>query len=307
MDKYSEVVFSALGDQIQNVITNYYENITEIRLRSDKPIVIYLKTIPYLITKKSELYPLCEYDKDKSYLQLSHAELKNIFVSMCEHSVYKHQENINNGFITIKGGNRVGVCGTAVNNTDSIKNVTDITSMNIRIAKEYIGCADDLLNTTEIDDGLLLCGIPATGKTTMLRDIARTLTLKRCKKVSVIDERMEIAASSNGKSRFDLGFSDIYSGYRKDKAIIMAIRTMSPDYIISDELTGCDIESVKKAVNYGVKMIATVHCDCLKKALKNESVKALLKTGAFGRVVFLRSHTFSEISESYGLECLSFD
>lgn len=304
MDKTIEAVLKCFGNDFYNSISKVNKNICEIRLRSDKPVVLYISNIPYYINSNGDIFLP---DVDSSPIIFTFSDIKNAFCRLCEYSVYKHQNNINNGFITVRGGHRIGICGTAVLADSEIKSVVDITSLNIRIAKEYIGCSEYFFKNVNYNHGVLICGVPSSGKTTLLRDISRTLTLKKLFKASVIDERSEISSSFNGRSNFDLGLSDIYCGFPKDKAIFQAIRTMSPDFIICDELTGNDIESVSQTLNYGIKLIATVHCDSLINALKNPSIVKLINTKAFRKIIFLDSKAPCKINHIYDLEDIKLD
>ena len=304
VDKTLEAVFKCFGNEFYNSINKACQNISEVRIRSDKPVVLYINNTPYFIDTSGRIfYPNLSLDS----IRFTFSEIKNAFCKLCEYSVYKHQKDINNGFITVRGGHRIGICGTAVILDSEIKSVVDITSMNIRAAREYIGCSESFFRTVEYDDGVLICGIPSSGKTTLLRDISRILTAEKLFKAAVIDERCEISSSFNGRSNFDLGLCDIYCGFPKDKAVFQAIRTMSPDFIICDELTGNDIDSVSQTLNYGVRLIATVHCDSLKNALKNPSIVRLLKTKAFRKIVFLNSKMPCKIDHIYDLEDITLD
>lgn len=301
MDKNLESIFSCFDSEFYIAIKNIKADINEIRIRSDKPVVVYIYNKPFVMLKSGDTIPLNIFNASNEYISVTFTTLKKAFGRLCEYSIYKHQNDINNGFITVKGGHRIGICGTAVNNSGNIKSVIDITSINIRVARQYIGCSETFLNCVNIEKGVLICGVPSTGKTTLLRDLSRSLSEKYCKKISVIDERSEISSIFNGERIFDMGLCDVYCGFSKDKGVIQAIRTMSPEFIICDELTGDDIESVIFTVNYGVKLIATVHCDSLNNALKNPSILSLLQTRAFGEIVFLKSRTFCEIDKIYNL------
>lgn len=285
-------------------------NISEVRVRCDKPTVIYCGNMPFLITTAGELlsFSCAELEKcSDSLLTMDNWQLKNAFYKLCEYSVYKRQGEINNGFITLSGGHRIGICGTAVLADGAVKSITDIVSLNIRIARQYFGCADSLFDCNAVDSGCLIIGVPSSGKTTILRDVARRLTLKHNCKVSVIDERFELSAAYNGVANFDLGLSDIYSGYPKRLAIVQAIRSMSPHYIICDELTGDDIDSAVSCVNFGVKMIASVHGDNLENVIKNRGIMSLIKTGAFESLVFLDSQSPCKITKVIKTEELCLD
>lgn len=302
MDKNLLPVLSSFSEAFCKILRNTDMLISEIRIRSDKPVVLYADNSPHIVTDDGDILPadtgaLC----GGRCISFGAREIKNAFSRICEYSVYKYQSEINNGFITVNGGHRIGVCGTAVIGDGRVKAVSDISSLNIRIAHEFIGCSNELLERAGADKGILICGMPSSGKTTLLRDIGRTLSVCCLKKVSIADERGEIAARSTGEYCFDTGLCDVYSGYPKSKAIIDAIRTMSPDFIICDELTGSDTESVLHTLNYGVKLIASVHCDSIDSARRNPSVRGLIDTGAFEKIVFLNRGKPCSIGSVYNL------
>lgn len=305
MTDSTKYILDCFGEKLSLAAAPYIRDLTEIRIRADRPVVIYIKNRPYAVLSDTTVSPLNKLPENP--LIISANELKTAFAHMCEYSVYKHQNDINSGFITVRGGHRIGLCGTAVILNNEIKTVSELTSLNIRIAAEYLGCADEFFKLTDFENGVLICGVPCSGKTTLLRDIARQLTVMYFHKVSVIDERLEISSMYRGRTPFDLGLSDIYCGYPKLSAIIQSIRTMSPDYIVCDELTGSDAQGVLSAVNFGVKLLASVHCDSVKNAVKNPSIMKLLKTGAFQKVVFLDELIPCKIKEIYDpedLKCL---
>ncbi len=300
-----ESIFSSFGKELCDALIKINLDINEIRIRAGQPVVIYINGKPFLIERSGKFISLNEYNYTKhNYIIIDFITIKKAFEKLCEYSIYKYQQNINNGFITVLGGHRIGICGTAVLSVSGIRNITDVISVNIRFAREYIGCSDELLRSVSVENGLLLCGVPSSGKTTLLRDISRNLSVKYCDKVSVVDERYEIFSVIDGQAVFDSGFCDVYSGYPKQDGIFQAIRTMSPDYIVCDELTGSDVDSVMQTVNYGVKLISTIHCDSPENALKNSSIVNLLRTNAFGKIVFLKKHEFGKISQIYNLEDL---
>lgn len=263
------------------------DSLREVRIRQGKPVVVYIGNTPTVITKAGELCELTEEIYSNSeIITTTSDELKNAYYRLCEYSVYRRQSEINSGFITVNGGHRIGVCGTAILSGGEIKSVADITSLNVRIAREFIGCADEFF-AKGLTGGSLIVGKPSTGKTTLLRDIARQISLKYGKKCAVIDERFELSATACGKPGFDLGLCDIYCGYAKREAILQAVRTMSPDCIVCDELTGDDEAAVYSCVNLGVDIIASVHCDSLENLMKNSAAVKLIKTGAFKNLIFL--------------------
>ena len=297
MDKNLIPVFNSFSERFCKALKTKDELISEIRIRSNKPVIVYISNIPYIITEDGELIPADRHTLlNDECIKFSSREIKNAFSRICEYSVYKYQTDINNGFVTVCGGHRIGICGTAVISDNRVKAVSDISSLNIRIAHEFIGCSNELLSRTGISSGILICGVPSSGKTTLLRDIGRTLSSDMMKKVTIADERGEITARYAGEYCYDIGLCDIYSGYPKSKAIIDAIRTMSPEYIICDELTGTDVQSVIYTLNYGVKLIASLHCDSAESATSNNSVRTLIDTNAFGKIIFLDSNAPSKIN-----------
>lgn len=310
MNSSVEKLLSCLGTSIDKALSRIpddeFDRICEIRVRANKPVVLVDVSSKYFLKKKGSLSPLSDKVQSDELLISTPSEIKNSFLKLCEFSVYKRQSEINNGFITVNGGHRVGVCGTCNIVDNNIKSVTDLTSLNVRIAKEFKGCADDIFSKTQCDSGLLLCGVPSSGKTTLLRDLSRRLSLNG-NTITLVDERFELSAAYNGKSHFDIGLCDVYCGYPKSIAITQSIRSMSPDCIICDELTGEDVNSVKDCVNYGVKIIASVHCDNIESLLKNNGIIRLINTGAFGEIIFLSKDKKCKVTDVINTEELKLD
>ena len=178
-------------------------------------------------------------------------------------SVYSVEDEIRNGFLTIDGGHRIGICGSAVIRDGRISFVKDISALNYRIAREVKGCAAPVINSVMRNGQLrntLIISPPGAGKTTILRDIARLLSDEGIR-VCIVDERREIAAMHNGRSSFDLGVSTtVFSGTPKAAGMLMMLRAMSPDVIVTDEIgTGTDAAAVTKIINSGTKIITTIH------------------------------------------------
>ncbi len=258
-------------------------NALEITLRVNKPLCVECINKRYYFTKSG-----CITDSilSSDMLICTSKMLFETFQSVCNFSVYSKQNEINSGYITINGGHRVGICGTAVVNENKIVNIKDISTLNIRIAREIIGCSDELRKCINPLDGVLLCGVPCSGKTTLIRDLARSLSFDY--KVTVVDERNEIASGVSGVAQNDLGLCDIYNSYIKDDAITHSVRSMSPDIIVCDEIsTVSDLSTIENCVNCGVSFVATIHADNILRMLKKISVRNLLKSGAFNQIVFL--------------------
>lgn len=234
------------------------DNLEEIRLRQGLPVALYYGNNCRYINPKGQLsvsYTGC--------IVATKADLIEGLELISESSVYALEEEIKNGYITINGGHRVGICGNTVLKNGKISNINYVSGLNYRIAKEVIGVAKNVMpyiyNKNDIRNTLIISP-PQCGKTTMLRDVARELS-EAGKKVSIIDERNEISAMSNGFKGYNLGVScDVLSGAAKSEGTLLMLRSMSPDVIITDEL-GADEEGrvLSKIANSGVNLISTIH------------------------------------------------
>ena len=186
-------------------------------------------------------------------------EIADVFAEICRYSVYSFQNEIAQGFVTLDGGNRVGICGTAVYKNGKIDFIKDISGLNIRIAHQKKGCADELFGRffRQGAKSLILGGKPLSGKTTVLRELAGLLSERY--RVTIIDSRNELSGSVRGTPTFDIGKNtDVLCGTEKSDGIMMALRTMSPEVIICDEIAN-DEEAVERCAYCGVKLIASAH------------------------------------------------
>ncbi len=278
-----------LPPQLYSVLSNapaiVTENAQEIVLRADRPLCVECNNKRYYFTENN-----CVTDTifDNNMLCVSSRSMFDTVQNICNFSVYSRQAEINSGYITLKGGHRAGICGTAVQGDNKIVNIKDITSINIRIAREIIGCSDELCEKIEPLGGVLICGAPCSGKTTILRDLARKLSYTY--KVSLIDERNELSSNVSGVFQNDVGLCDVFEGYKKSDAITHSVRAMSPDIIVCDEISTIgDMTAVNFALNSGVSFIATIHSDSYENLLKRPLARKLLDSGAFSQCVFLDS------------------
>ena len=169
-------------------------NITEIRLRINKPIIIYILDKPYFISKYDKL--INHYTDSVRYL--SGEEFKFILDNICNNSYHTHINTMINGYVTDNYGSRVGIAGEAVYKDSALTSVKNVESLNIRISHNIIDCSRNILNTLYLKSSpsIIIAGPPASGKTTILRDMTRLLSsgyAGKYRKVSVIDERKEFA------------------------------------------------------------------------------------------------------------------
>lgn len=261
----------------------YEAEANEIILRSKRPVVIECADKRYYLTGNGVL-TACSTESD--ILTTTTEELLHIFKSICNYSVYSRQQEINNGYITIDNGVRVGICGTAIADDGAIVNIKDITTLCFRISSEVKGCAEKLLSKVDPLDGILVIGPPCSGKTTMIRDMARLLSEKY--KVSVLDERNELSAVNGGCFAYDIGLSDVVVNMKKSEGVGFALRSLSPDILICDELGGReDIKAMNETIRCGIAFIATLHARSLSELKQRKSTSDILRSGAFRYVVAL--------------------
>ena len=249
-------------------------HIEEIRLYNDKPVQVIAGGRKITLTSKVE-----------------GNEIKQILNYLMKFSYHAFEEDLSQGFITIDGGHRVGICGKAVMNKGKIELLKEISSMNIRHAREIIGCSDKIMHhiLTEKQqlNSVLIVSPPGCGKTTLLRDIARNLS-ERNYKVSICDERSEIAGMHGGRSSYYMGpMVDVLDGCPKAEGIMMMIRSMSPDVIITDEIGKVeDIEAIKTCINCGIQLITSIHGYDMEDVKRNP-LYPLILSKAFCKIIFL--------------------
>ncbi len=252
------------------------ENAQEIRLRAERPICI-TSTENLYITKDIKI----QKTPPENPLTVSSNELYETLMALTNRSLYTRTQELNEGYISMKGGHRAGVCGQFTEGF--FKNVS---SINIRIAKEIVGAAAPLYSKTK--GGLLIAGSAGSGKTTALRDLIRHLS-DEGKRISLIDVRGELAACEKGVPTLNVGVNtDVIC--TKDKAVgaEIALRTMFPQIICFDEIgTQAELNSVSECFNAGVEIITTAHASSLYEIQNRAVTKKLLQTGAIKNIAIL--------------------
>jgi len=182
-------------------------------------------------------------------------------------------ETIAEGFIAIPGGHRIGLCGSAMPGKQAQKGFAAITSICIRISRDFQGIAKD----AAVDGSILIIGSPGSGKTTFLRDLVRHIAVKDKNRIAVVDERYEIFPYAGNSFCFDTGTRiDVLSGYNKATGIEMVLRSMTPTLIAVDEITAqADAEAMLHSTACGVYLIATAHASSVEE-LENRPIYHLL-------------------------------
>ncbi len=278
LDKILTKLPIEIGEQIKGLPSSIQKNLEEIRIRNGQNIVLFAAGKEYGLERKNSA-------------QIDNIIINNIFNSLLNYSVYACQEELINGYITIEGGHRVGVCGRTVMENGRVKTIKDISSINIRRSREIIGVSDPcmgyLLKGKSQIFNTIIVSPPKCGKTTLLRDMIRNFSSMGFQ-VGVCDERSEISGMYNGHPSYDLGIrTDILDGCPKEKGMIMLIRSMSPDLIATDEIGKKeDCNAIEAAVCAGISLLTTIHGSCYEDVI-NSGIGELVERGIFERLIFL--------------------
>lgn len=283
-----EEIMVHFPDEIREALKNIPEevmaDIEEIRLRVNRPMVICGRFGELVITE--------------NFSTVSSEQIRKVLDMMCESSIYMVQEEMRNGFITLRGGHRVGITGRVISEDNNVVSINCFSGLNIRVSRQVMGAADKmmgyLLNGARVYNTIIISP-PQCGKTTLLRDIARQLGTGvknigfKGVKVGIVDERSEIAGCYRGIPQHDVGIrTDVLDRCPKSVGMIMLLRAMSPDVIITDELgRKADKDAVMEVVNAGVKLITTVHGSSLKDVSQRPEIKELFDCRIFERIVVL--------------------
>ena len=289
-DSAAEILSEDIGAVLKNIPDSKKGTVQEIRIRVNKPLALSDGATTVFTDADGKIM----YTMGEKAFRVSQRGIYDTFRRICDYSVYSRQDEIKNGYITVKGGHRVGLCGTAVLTDGKISALNDISSMNVRIARQIFGVSEEIINHLyPFEGGILIAGMPSSGKTTLLRDLARSLSLGigcHVTRTAVIDERGELSGTYSGVSYNDMGLSDILNGYPKGEGIIHAIRAMSPQVIICDELgTDEDCRLVSQGFNAGAVIIASIHAGNYEELMRRKQAVSLIETGAFKNIVILES------------------
>jgi stage III sporulation protein AA len=251
-------------------------------MRAGKPLAITVGTETVFVTENGQT----QFFLSKDLFIVNKSDLEESFKKLCNTSVFAHENELKRGFVVMPNGCRAGVCGDFTGGS-----FKEITSINLRIAKEIFGSANDIIRNYK-NGGLLIVGPPGSGKTTVLRDLIRQLSnghTGRLRRVAVIDSRLEISGTNSGHSTNDLGSNtDILICEDKAKGIEIALRTMFPDIIAFDEIgTTNELKRVSECFCAGVSIITTAHAGNIGEIKSRSVTNLLLESGAVTQVALL--------------------
>lgn len=296
------VLENALGYLNENIgrIINFIPDeikgeIEEIRLRKALPLALTIKGDTYFADSNGGI----SNDFNNAYI-VSAEEIEECYDSICMNSVYAHTEEIKNGFVSMENGCRAGVCGKFSESGF----LDEVTSINIRIAKEILGAADSIIEQYN-GGGLLIASPPLYGKTTVLRDFIRQVScglLGKTLKICVIDSRGEISAGN------DLGINcDVLRISDKAKGIEMALRTMNPNIIAFDEIgTTGELKAIKQSFHSGVDIVTTAHIGSIEEIMERSVTAEIIKTGVIKNIAILPKRKGEYIKVSGVEECFGY-
>lgn len=268
------------------------ERLQEIRMRIGQPVTVLMNNKEKFLSECGELtdeisYAVCSDEK----------ELEAILAHICHYSIYAFADEIRQGFMTIRGGHRIGLSGQVIlEEGERIRNIKYIRYLNIRIAHEVKGVSDKALPFLyyrgEVFNTLIISP-PGCGKTTMLRDLVRNVSsgtiYGKGRNVGLVDERSEIAGSYLGIPQNDIGIrTDVMDACPKREGMMMLIRSMAPDILAVDELGNAeDVEALHRAIQCGCKMLATIHGFSLEEVGRKRYMRAVMEERLFDRYLLL--------------------
>lgn len=285
------MLYKVLPGFIADIITNKlnYDKVYELRIRAGRPIVVnYAGCLRYLTENGVG-------GLEDGVIIPEKKLLESLVFKAAEHSMYAVNEQVRNGFLTVAGGYRIGICGDVVIEGGEVKTIKSFSSLNIRIPHEVKNCALNAYRYMTDNNNVystLVISPPGGGKTTFLRDVARLIGERDpILNTLIIDERYEIAASTAAGAQLDVGaLSDVMSNADKAYGFMQGIRCMSPDVIITDELAcGEDITAVINACASGVRVVASVHAAGHIELGAKPEFDRLIKSRVFERYVVLSS------------------
>jgi stage III sporulation protein AA len=306
-----QAIFTALSAIDKNIASS----IEEIRLRTMRPLMIYTCDKGYCVNADGGLSDSSGLS-DSNGLFVSDDDVEQTFNALTGQSPYAFEDEVRQGFLTLGSGIRAGLAGSALLTGGNLRTYKTVSGINFRIPREAKGIAQGLLPYLTREgrlQSMLIISPPRLGKTTLVRDIARCAGSGigvNPHRVTVVDERQELAASVYGRPLFDVGReTDVISGVLKAMGVFMALRSLSPDVIVTDEIGKTDdLEALREVANSGVVMIATAHAPDFENLQNKLFFKKICEERMFDSYVVLSASmgriTVSQIHDRLGQERL---
>ena len=277
-EKLPELFPEPYRGAVRALLEERSDKVEEFRIRAGCPMS--------WVTNGRELYL-----KDRVLPSAAPALLEEILRRASGHAVYAVQEQLCRGFLSLEGGHRLGVAGTAALDCGSVSTIRAVQSLCLRLASQRPGCADAVSSFLWANPGsTLILGPPGAGKTTVLRDLVRQCSDRFGRRVGLVDERGELAACRGGQPQLAIGRrTDVLTGCPKAVGIELLTRSMAPEWIAVDEITGAgDVEALTAASYCGVRFLATAHAGSSEDLLRRPIYRLLLEAEVFENLALIR-------------------
>jgi stage III sporulation protein AA len=282
-----------LASLLEKVPRGQQERITEIRLRSKQPLILHFDQGARFVDAAGQLTT-----RREEAVIVPKEEIETTLQIMSQASLYAIEEELRNGYLTLKGGHRVGFAGQAILEEGRVRSLKHLASLNIRIARQMPGVADRILPFIIHENRVyntLIISPPRCGKTTLLRDVARQLSngVRSLQfagvKMGIVDERSELAGAYEGIPQNDVGYqTDVLDACPKAEGMVMLIRSMSPEVIVVDEIgRDEDVYALREALQAGVSLIASIHGSSVEQILRRPCMTELMREQVFDRYIIL--------------------